>query len=277
MDHLLNNQHQGFYVPQELLQGIGKIGNHLVLGIPKERIRGERRLALTPEAVEQLTSYGFHILLESGAGLGINYSDNHYSEAGAEIVETPAEVYQADLILKILPPLPEEVALMRPKSTLLSFVPFHLLKSESYHLLINKRITAISYDYLQDEDLHYQPIMSAMAEIEGYASISIASDLLSNNHGGKGISSLFGVLLAINPLVFITCGIEWLIVALSSGYSSLGAIVTFSLMPILGFVISSQIGWAFLAIALLCLWRHRENIKRLLAGTESKVEWKWKK
>ena len=56
MDHLLNNQHQGFYVPQELLQGIGKIGNHLVLGIPKERIRGERRLALTPEAVEQLTS-----------------------------------------------------------------------------------------------------------------------------------------------------------------------------------------------------------------------------
>ncbi len=96
-------------------------------------------------------------------------------------------------------------------------------------------------------------------------------------HGGKGISSLFGVLLAINPLVFITCGIEWLIVALSSGYSSLGAIVTFSLMPILGFVISSQIGWAFLAIALLCLWRHRENIKRLLAGTESKVEWKWKK
>ncbi len=204
MDHLLNNQHQGFYVPQELLQGIGKIGNHLVLGIPKERIRGERRLALTPEAVEQLTSYGFHILLESGAGLGINYSDNHYSETGAEIVETPAEVYQADLILKILPPLPEEVALMRPKSTLLSFVPFHLLKSESYHLLINKRITAISYDYLQDEDLHYQPIMSAMAEIEGYASISIASDLLSNNHGGKGI--LLGGVAGVSPTEVVIIG-----------------------------------------------------------------------
>ena len=96
-------------------------------------------------------------------------------------------------------------------------------------------------------------------------------------HGGKGISSLFGVLLAINPLAFITCGVEWLIVALTSGYSSLGAVVAFCLMPVLGFVISFQMGWPFLAIALLCLWRHRENIKRLLSGTESKVEWKWKK
>ncbi len=96
-------------------------------------------------------------------------------------------------------------------------------------------------------------------------------------HGGKGISSLFGVLLAISPLSFIICGIEWLIVALSSGYSSLGAVVAFCLMPILGFAINVQVGFAFLAIGLLCLWRHRENIGRLIHGTESRIEWKWKK
>lgn len=96
-------------------------------------------------------------------------------------------------------------------------------------------------------------------------------------HGGKGISSLFGVLMATNPLLFIICGIEWLIVALSSGYSSLGAIVVFCLMPILGFVLNVHVGFAFLAIALVCLWRHRENIGRLVGGTESKIEWKWKK
>ncbi len=96
-------------------------------------------------------------------------------------------------------------------------------------------------------------------------------------HGGKGISSLFGVLLAINPLMFVICGIEWLIVALTSGISSLGAVVVFCLMPILGFVMDMQIGFAFLAIALVCLWRHRENIGRLVGGTESKIEWKWKK
>lgn len=96
-------------------------------------------------------------------------------------------------------------------------------------------------------------------------------------HGGKGISCLFGVLLAVNPVAFVVCGIEWLIVAICSGYSSLGAVIVFCLMPVLGFVISASVGWAFLCIGLLCLWRHRENIGRLVGGTESKIEWKWKK
>jgi len=96
-------------------------------------------------------------------------------------------------------------------------------------------------------------------------------------HGGKGVSCLFGVLLAINPVLFVICGIEWLIVALGTGYSSAGALVAFVLMPILGFYISVGIGIGFSAIAILCLWRHRENILRLIHGKESKVEWKWKK
>ena len=95
--------------------------------------------------------------------------------------------------------------------------------------------------------------------------------------GGKGISSLFGVLLAVSPISFVVCGIEWLTVALVSGISSLGAVVVFCLIPILGFVISMQVGWAFLAIGLLCMWRHRENIRRLVRGSESSIEWKWKK
>ena len=95
--------------------------------------------------------------------------------------------------------------------------------------------------------------------------------------GGKGISCMFGVLLGISPVSFITCGIMWLIVALGSGYSSLGAVVAFCFMPVLGFCIASSVGWAFLAIALVCLFRHRENIGRLLGGQESTIHWKWKK
>lgn len=98
-----------------------------------------------------------------------------------------------------------------------------------------------------------------------------------NFRGGKGISSLFGVLLAINPILFVICGIEWLVVALSTGFSSLGAIVVFSLMPILGFFIGTGVGFAFLAIAVLCFIRHKENILRLVHGQESKVVWKWRK
>ena len=95
--------------------------------------------------------------------------------------------------------------------------------------------------------------------------------------GGKGLSSLFGVLLAVSPMSVVVCGIEWLTVALTSGISSLGAVIVFCLIPVLGFVISVQVGWAFLCIGLLCMWRHRENIKRLISGTESHIEWKWKK
>lgn len=95
--------------------------------------------------------------------------------------------------------------------------------------------------------------------------------------GGKGISSLFGVLLAISPVSFLVCGIMWLIVALTSGFSSLGAVVVFCFMPVLGFCIAKCVGFAFVAIGLLCMWRHRENIMRLIRGTESQIQWKWKK
>ena len=90
-------QAQGAYIPQELLKEISKVNNRLLIGIPRERCEAEKRLPLTPEAVDMLTDCGHRVLVESGAGLGINYSDNHFSEAGAEIVDTPAEVFQADL------------------------------------------------------------------------------------------------------------------------------------------------------------------------------------
>jgi len=96
-------------------------------------------------------------------------------------------------------------------------------------------------------------------------------------HGGKGISSLFGVFLAVNPIMFVICGIEWLLVALGTGFSSFGAVVVFCLAPIFGFCMSSGIGWAFVAISVLCFIRHRQNVLRLLSGTESKIKWQWKK
>jgi glycerol-3-phosphate acyltransferase PlsY len=95
--------------------------------------------------------------------------------------------------------------------------------------------------------------------------------------GGKGNSSMFGALLVVSPLSFVIVGIEWLLVAFATGYSSAGAIVGFLVVPFLGFAIGCQTGWAFVAISALCLWRHRENIKRLMKSTESKIEWKWKK
>lgn len=95
--------------------------------------------------------------------------------------------------------------------------------------------------------------------------------------GGKGVSSLFGVLLMFNPILFIVCGAEWLLMVLGTGYSSLGALVVFLLIPIFGFCISIDVGFMFLFVSLLGTLKHKDNIKRLLQGTESIVKWKWKK
>lgn len=96
-------------------------------------------------------------------------------------------------------------------------------------------------------------------------------------HGGKGVSCLFGMLMAINPIMFVVCGIEWLIVALSTGYSSAGALTVFVVAPVLGFAINSYLGVALMVTVLLEVWLHRENIGRLVGGTESKITWRWKK
>ena len=196
-------QPQGAYITQELLKELNKIGNRLLIGIPCERKEGEKRLALTPEAVDMLTDRGHRVLVESGAGLGINYSDNHYSEAGAEIVATPAEVFQADIILKILPPLPQEILLMKPRSTVFSMVQLNLFAPEAFELMMAKRITAIAYELMSDDQKRC-PVLNVISEIEGTASITIASELLSNTQGGKGI--LLGGIPGVSPTEIVIVG-----------------------------------------------------------------------
>ena len=199
----MDRQGQGAYIPQELLKKLSKAGNRLLIGIPCERVEGERRLALTPEAVDMLTGRGHRVLVEAGAGLGINYSDNHYAEAGAEIVATPAEVYQADIILKILPPLTAEVMMMKPRTTLFSTVQFNNFPHEAFELMMAKRITAIAYELLAD-DRQRCPVLNVISEIEGTASITIASELLSNTQGGKGI--LLGGIPGVSPTEVVIIG-----------------------------------------------------------------------
>lgn len=198
-----DKQTQCAYIPQELLKEIGKMGNRLFIGIPCERNKEERRLMLTPEAVDMLTDCGHRVLVETGAGLGINYSDNHFAEAGAEIVQSPAEVFQADILLKTLPPLASEVALMRPRTTLLSMVQLNLFTKEAYEGMIAKRINAIAYELLADEQSRY-PVLNIISEIEGAASITIASELLSNEQGGKGL--LLGGVPGVSPTEVVIIG-----------------------------------------------------------------------
>ena len=102
----------------------------LFIGIPKEKGFQEHRIGLTPESVKTLVANGHRILIERGAGTDSNFSDNDYSEAGAEISDNIAEIFKADIIIKIAPLQLEEVELMQTGQTLIS--PLHLpaLKKE---------------------------------------------------------------------------------------------------------------------------------------------------
>ncbi|MDY3068437.1 MAG: alanine dehydrogenase [Parabacteroides sp.] len=190
-------------IPQELLKELGRAGGRLWIGIPREIRRGEQRLALTPEAVEILVMAGHKVWVETDAGLGISYSDNHYSEAGAEIVSSPAEVYQADIVLKILPPTLQEVAMMKPRATLFSFVQPRLISQEILAMMSAKRINAVAYELLKD-NRQKSPVLNIISEIEGTAAITVAADLLSNTNGGKGI--LLGGIPGVSPTEVVIVG-----------------------------------------------------------------------
>lgn len=194
---------QGGYIPQELLKELTKANNRLVIGIPREKNEEERRLALTPEGVDMLTDAGHQVIIEKDAGLGINYSDNHFSEAGAQIAATPEEVFRADLIFKMIPPLKAEVDMMKPRATVCSLIPFNCFAQDAFETMMTKRINAIAYELIADEKERY-PVLSAISEIEGTTAIVIASSLLSNTNGGKGL--LLGGIPGIAPTEVVIVG-----------------------------------------------------------------------
>lgn len=200
---MYDSQKSTSFFVRELLLKTERQKISTVIGIPKENQETEKRLALTPETVSLLVSLGYRVLMETGAGLTINYSDSYYAESGAEIVETAEEVFQANLILKITPPTLREVEMMRPRTTLYSFLYLHQLSTPLLERMSEKRINALAYELLYDNS-GVSPFVTSISEIEGASSITLAAELLSNAHGGKGI--LLGGVPGISPTEVVIIG-----------------------------------------------------------------------
>lgn len=188
---------------QALAQKIQQKKNGMFIGIPREITYQENRVPLTPSAVHYFTSNGHRIVMEKGAGRNANFSDNQYSEAGAEIVGSSEEVYAADTILKIDPPTRKEAAQMRPGQLLISALQMNHLDEVLLRMLMDKRINAIAYEFLED-DSGALPIIRAMSEIAGTASILIAAEYLNNTHIGKG--ELLGGFAGVPPTQVVVIG-----------------------------------------------------------------------
>lgn len=194
---------EGSLLPQEEMLAIGRKKGKLLIGIPRETTYQEHRVALNPEAVQLLVSNGHQIVVETLAGKQASYDDIAYSEAGAEIAYNKEEVFKANIILKVAPPSAEELEMMPGNQTLISALQLTMHPKETLVTLMNKKITAIAWDYIQDEQGIYT-VVRAMGEIAGNTSILIAAELLSNFKTGKGI--MLGGVAGVRPTEVVILG-----------------------------------------------------------------------
>lgn len=195
----------------------------LFIGIPKEKSFQEHRIGLTPESVRTLVANGHRILIERGAGNDSHFSDNDYSEAGAEITDSAEEVFKSDVIIKIAPVQIDEIEMMQTNQTLISPIHLPTLKKEYIQLLMKKKVTALAYEYTNDDAGRF-PFVRAMSEIAGNSVILLAAEFLSNANEGKGI--LLGGISGVPPAKVVILGAGVVGVFAARAAIGLGAIIS---------------------------------------------------
>ncbi|MDQ3682507.1 MAG: alanine dehydrogenase [Bacteroidota bacterium] len=178
-------------------------GAQLYIGIPKEVAFQENRIALTPDAVSVLVSNGHHVMIEHNAGEAAHFGDKDYSEAGAKIVYSTEEVYKAPILVKSAPVVEEELSFLQHNQMIVSPIHLTVLKAELLQKMMDKRVTAISFENLKDDSGSY-PIVRGMSEIAGSAVMLIAAQYLSSSNHGKGV--LLGGISGIAPTKVIIIG-----------------------------------------------------------------------
>jgi alanine dehydrogenase len=171
-------------------------GAQLHIGIPKETAFQENRIALTPEAVGVLITNGHHVVIEHNAGEAAHFRDKDYSEAGAKIVYEKAEVFKAPILVKSAPVVEEDLPHLQLNQVIISPIHLSAMKASLLQKMMEKRITAISFENLKD-DSDSLPIVRSMSEIAGSAVMLIAAQYLGSANHGKGV--LLGGISGIPP------------------------------------------------------------------------------
>jgi alanine dehydrogenase len=190
-------------LPQEETLEIAKHKRELFIGIPKETSHQERRICLTPDAVNSLTSHGHRVMVEAGAGESSSYSDKEYADAGAEITQDPKKVFGCPMILKVEPASLAEIEMINHNTIIISAIQIKTRKKEYFEALTKKKITALAFEYIKDEDGTY-PAVKSLSEIAGTASVLIAAELMITNQFGKGL--LFGNITGVPPTDVVILG-----------------------------------------------------------------------
>ncbi len=173
------------------------------IGVPREIKVHEYRVGLVPAGVGELTAAGHEILVESGAGAGIGFSDEDYARSGAGIAVTAEEVFEAtDLVVKVKEPQLQECARLRSDQVLFTFL--HLAAdSEQAAALCKSGVTAIAYETVTAKDGSL-PLLTPMSEVAGRMSVQVGAANLQKASGGLGV--LLGGVPGVDPAKVVILG-----------------------------------------------------------------------
>jgi alanine dehydrogenase len=158
----------------------------MIIGCPKEILNQEYRVALTPAAAEEAVERGHRVLIETGAGLRVDFCDAEYTAAGAEVVADAAAVFaDADLIVKVKEPLEDERAQLHAGQVLFTYLHLAAYPDVARDLLKN-RVTALAYETVTDT-AGGLPLLAPMSEVAGRMAPQVGAWALQKDNGGRGV------------------------------------------------------------------------------------------
>ncbi|MBG9452432.1 alanine dehydrogenase [Cytobacillus firmus] len=156
----------------------------MIIGVPKEIKNNENRVAATPASVDALVKSGHKVLVEIDAGIGSGFTNEDYTEVGAVIVDTAAEAWAAEMVMKVKEPLASEYGYFREGLVLFTYL--HLAaEPELAKALTEKGVTAIAYETVEVN--RTLPLLTPMSEVAGRMSAQIGAQFLQKTNGGMGI------------------------------------------------------------------------------------------
>ena len=175
----------------------------MLIGVPKEIKNNEYRIGLTPAGVRELVANGHSVLFQHDGGKGIGLVDEMYVRAGAQIVESAAELFQrAEMIIKVKEPQPVECAMLRPGQVLYTYL--HLAPDpEQTKALVASGATCIAYETVTDRKGGL-PLLAPMSEVAGRMSIQAGAHALEKAQGGSGM--LLGGVPGVKPAEVLVIG-----------------------------------------------------------------------
>lgn len=190
-------------MPQEELLETGRKRRNISIGILREHEESEKRVALTPEACNLLVETGNDLMVQEGCGIGANYTDKDYADNGAVISKSENEILKCDAVLKVAPFSIKEIGKMKGNQVVMSYLNILSQNEEGLMMMTKKNISAIAFEKIRDGNDEL-PVVESMSEISGVTSVLIASEYLSNLHGGKGV--LLGGVSGVTPTEVIIIG-----------------------------------------------------------------------